>query len=115
VEDDDDTQLALVQFFESMGLAADGATTNAQALSLARAQRPDLITTDHNHPGAKGIELIRAVRAAPLLQDVPIILISGNVTKAEEAAAWRAGASEVLPKPFRPEEIVNAVNELLGH
>ena len=54
----------------------DIADTPADALALARARRPDLITTDYRIIGGTGVEAVEAIQAS--LGDIPVVYITGN-------------------------------------
>jgi signal transduction histidine kinase len=78
-----------------------------QALSLARAHRPDLIISDHMMPGLTGVELLRTLRQDEVLGRVPFLLMSAAQPKgAEEADAF-------LAKPMSLEGMEAAITEAL--
>jgi len=88
----------------------DGASC---ALAAARFTRPDLVVTDVAMPEMDGIELCRQIRAEPTTRDVPILVVSGDLS-AEGAAAWEAGCDAVLAKPCSRALLVTTVRRLLG-
>jgi DNA-binding NarL/FixJ family response regulator len=89
--------------------AADG----QEALTQARAQRPDVILMDVRMPGTDGVEATRAVMKEGLTaqNDQPIGIIILTTYDIDEAvyAALRAGASGFLLKDAAPSEIVGAI------
>jgi CheY-like chemotaxis protein len=77
--------------------------------------RPDVVVTDLIMPNREGIETIRAMRAFD--PSVPIIAMSGNAGAKFMnflKVAKLSGAIMTLEKPFRPEELVDAVKSVLG-
>ena len=112
---DDEPLLAelAVQRLTELGyvaLAYTSSRTALQALFDAPA-RVDLVLTDENMPELSGSELVAAIRARPL--DVPVIMMSGNVTAALQERARAAGVCELLSKPLREVSIAAALARCL--
>src|SRR5205807_7464532 len=75
--------------------ASDGADGLRQSLAL----QPDLILSDLLMPKMTGLELLRAVRDQPELQDVPFLLLTGQADDRVRVKALRDGAADYLIKP----------------
>lgn len=75
---------------------------------------PDLVLCDLVMPDIDGYEFCHSVRENPMLRRVPVILMSGLVDDVVRARAREIGAAAVLPKPFKPEELVGLIEEVLG-
>ena len=88
--------------------AADG----REVLSVARDVRPDLIVLDVMLPGLSGIEVLDALRADDELRSMPVVIITA--WSHTEVDAWTAGADRFVSKPFDPDDLSNAVEELLA-
>ncbi len=97
VDDDPDSLALLRSALGSLPVtlvcAADGDT----ALALARAQVPALIVLDIYLPGRDGWDVLRTVRADPLLAAVPVIIASSEDDPAE---GYRLGMNDYLVKPL---------------
>jgi len=78
-----------------------------EALSLARAQKPDLIVSDIMMPQMSGTDLLQALRADPQLSSIPVILVSAVVPQqtAEKANAF-------IRKPFDVEKLEQVVRQV---
>ena len=89
--------------------AADG----AQALDLLRTTWIDLVLLDINMPVMNGEQFLQALRADPSLAGQPVIVVSteSSKTRIERLRALGAG---VIHKPFRPEELIRAVDARTG-
>lgn len=74
------------------------------ALQIARAEHPTLILLDWRLPKRDGLEVCRILRAEsdPLLRDVPVVLLTAQTRPEDIAAAFAAGATDYLTKPFKP-------------
>ena len=88
--------------------AADG----AEALRLLFQERPDVLLLDVVMPIIDGLAVCRAVRAEPKFDQLGIVIISANAG-ADDALS--AGADLHLAKPFRPLELLSAIDEAVVH
>lgn len=88
--------------------AADG----TEALALARDEHPDLIVLDVMLPGLSGIEVLEALRIDDELSDMRVVVITA--WSHAEIDAQVAGADRFVSKPFDPDDLSAAVEELLG-
>ncbi|MEQ2007228.1 MAG: response regulator [Limisphaerales bacterium] len=71
----------------------------AHALTTAREFKPDLILLDVIMPGVDGGELARRIKADPVFGQVPVIFLTGTVTKREAAEGAVTAGYPLLPKP----------------
>ncbi len=83
------------------------------ARDIALASPPDLVISDVRMPGIDGIELLRALRAATVTHDVPVILVSARAGERETIAGLEAGADDFLIKPFSGRELMVRVQARL--
>jgi CheY-like chemotaxis protein len=91
-----------------VGEAGDG----EEALRMLVAERWDVAILDVSMPLLDGLSVCRAARAEPSLAHLGIIIVSANV-RVEEALG--AGADRHLPKPFRPLELLAAIDEVVAN
>jgi len=83
-----------------------------QSLELARLMRPDVMILDMMMPRLSGLEVLNAVRQDERLTDTRVIVLTAQPETREHAL--RGGADIVMVKPFEPEEIASAVEEVLA-
>src|SRR2546425_9808084 len=84
--------------------AADG----AEALALARAERPDLVITDIVMPTMDGYEFVQRLRADPTIAQTPVIFYTATYRDSEaKRLALSCGVPFVLSKPSQPEKILS--------
>jgi CheY-like chemotaxis protein len=83
-----------------------------RALALARELHPDLIVLDLMLPGMSGIEVLDVLKSDPELASVPVIVVTA--WSHAETNALVAGADRFVPKPFDPQALETAVEELLA-
>jgi CheY-like chemotaxis protein len=85
------------------------ARDGADALVIARAERPDLVLSDLRLPGLDGLGLCRAFRLEAGLRDTPVILFTSEGDRETLRRCREAGARDVLMKPIGPRDLHVAV------
>lgn len=91
---------------EICGLASDG----ARAVELAREQKPDMVTMDLTMPNMDGEASIEAL--VSMLPNVRILVVSALADRVSALRAIMKGAHGFVLKPFRDQDIKNALLEL---
>jgi len=109
--DDDPSLRELVRAVLGPGYRFVEAADGAEALGLAREDRPDLIVLDVMLPGLSGIEVLEELRTDEGLKEIPVVVITA--WSHAELDAQVAGADRFVSKPFDPDELSDAVEELL--
>ncbi len=111
VDDDQSVREALDSLIRSIGLRVE---TFASAQDFLRHQRPDAaacLVLDVRLPGRSGLDLQRDLAIAG--EQMPIIFISGHGDIPMTVRAMKAGAAEFLPKPFRQQDLLDAIWQAL--
>ena len=88
---------------------ADGIT----ALNTIKNNPPDLVLSDVMMPEMDGFELLRSLRAEPLTQEIPIILLSARAGEESRIEGLEAGADDYLIKPFSTRELLARIEATL--
>jgi len=83
-----------------------------RGLRKALEEKPDLVITDMRMPKMNGDEMIRALREAG--HNIPVILTTFHGSESTAIAAFRAGATDYLIKPFTVDEMMAAVERALA-
>jgi CheY-like chemotaxis protein len=104
---------ALRDVLETAGAHVNVANNARAAETLFRRLVPDLVILDVMMAGMCGPELIGSLRAIMGGEHVPIVVASALVLKADRDAAFRAGASAYLSKPFNSKELRAMVRRFL--
>jgi len=108
VEDNDEVGEFAEHLLVELGHRVRRVRSGEQALRLAETEPFDAVFTDVVMPGMSGLEL--ASRLAALKPDLPIILTTGY---SDEIAKSGAGGRPVLLKPYRPETLAAAIDQVL--
>ena len=107
VDDDLSVREALSSLIRSVGLRVE---TFASAREFLQFQRPDAsacLVLDVRMPGLSGLELQRELSQAG--RGIPIIFITGHGDIPMTVRAMKAGAVDFLPKPFRDQDLLDAI------
>ena len=112
--DDDEDILSLVSLrLERAGFDVATASDGEAAVEIARERRPALAVLDVMMPRRTGYEVLSELRSDEALREIKVILLSARVQESDVARGLEAGADAYLAKPFRAQELVAKVNELL--
>jgi two-component system phosphate regulon response regulator PhoB len=87
--------------------------TGERALSLARAQTPDLVVLDLMLPGMDGLEVCRRLKADPKTAQLPIVILTAKGEESDVVAGLEVGAEDYVTKPFSGKVLVARVRRLL--
>lgn len=113
--DDSPTVLAVfAKIFKSAGCMVLGAADAEQGISIAQAERPDLIFLDIVLPRMNGFAALRYLRKTPTTKLIPTIMMSGNEQATEEFYAKKIGADDFLAKPCSRAHIFNSLEALVS-
>jgi len=103
----------LTRYLQATAVKVTGANTGAEALTASRASRFDAIVTELNFDnGERGEQIIVRIRETGFRG--PIIVTSAENNTERIAAAWAAGASAVLAKPFTRERLFSTLASVLS-
>jgi FixJ family two-component response regulator len=112
VDDDPSIRDALTSLIRSVGLHVE---TFGSAQAFLRHPRPDAsgcLVLDVRLPGLSGLDLQRELAAAEMT--MPIIFITGHGDIPMTVQAMKAGAVEFLTKPFRDQELLDAIAQAIA-
>lgn len=114
IVDDDPAFAAMVgEALSRAGFESLHVTTGAEAIELARRERPTAVLLDVLLPGATGYEICRELRDEHGEQ-LPIVFVSGERTEAaDKVAGLLVGGDDYLVKPFDPDELIARVRRLV--
>lgn len=71
-----------------------------QALDVVIKRRPDIILSDINMPEMDGFEFLSRLKENPEFKDIPVILITSEITSEMESKGFEMGAADFIIKPF---------------
>jgi FixJ family two-component response regulator len=113
VDDDDSLRNSLDNLIRSVGFRAQGFPSAEAFLSSNQVHDTACLILDVRLPGMNGLELQRRIVAANWR--IPVIFITSHADGDARARALEAGAVDYLYKPFREEQLLNAIDTALKH
>ncbi|HKE61470.1 MAG TPA: response regulator transcription factor [Nitrospira sp.] len=111
VDDDLSVREALGSLIRSAGLKVETFASAQEFLARPRADVPSCLVLDVRLPGLSGLELQK--RMAEVNIEIPIIFITGHGDVPTTVQAMKAGAVEFLTKPFRDEDLLEAIQQAI--
>jgi FixJ family two-component response regulator len=112
VDDDESVRDAVRRLIASIGLRVETFGSTREFLSAKRGDAPACLVLDVRLPDVSGIEFQRDLAAANF--HIPIIFITGHADIPMTVRAMKAGAVEFLTKPFRGQELLDAIQEAIA-
>jgi CheY-like chemotaxis protein len=114
VIDDHEETIRVVKFIlEQRGYEVISANSGGAGLSVAKADKPNLILLDVMMPDINGVDVCRQLRADSNFDDVPIIMFTAKDQVDDKWAGFEAGADDYLTKPTDPDELDRRIQVLL--
>lgn len=111
VEDDGVALDLLEEILKRDGFLVSVAQTYEEALQRLLSDRISLILTDLKMPGKTGMDLLKTVK--DLYPDLPVILLTAFGDEHLWVEALSSGAVDLIPKPFKKQEILEVVKRTL--
>jgi FixJ family two-component response regulator len=111
IDDEDLVRAAIQGMLKSVGFQAETFATTQQFLCRKRPDGPSCLVLDVKLPGMSGLDFQGELAAAGI--HIPIIFITGYGDIPMTVKAMKSGAVEFLTKPFRDEDLLNAIYQAL--
>lgn len=107
VDDDPDIRDSLCSLLRSVGLQVKALGSLPEFLEFSDAEGPTCLVLDVRLPGRSGLDFQRELLAADI--HIPIIFITGHGDIRMSVQAMKSGALEFLTKPFRDQDLLDAI------
>src|SRR6266478_9172899 len=111
VDDDDLVRAAIQGMLKSVGLRSETFGTAQEFLGSKRPHGPSCLVLDVRLPGVSGLDFQRELADAGIR--IPIIFITGHGDIPMSVKAMKSGAVEFLTKPFRDQDLLDAIHQAL--
>ena len=109
IDDDPSMRATLADVMRSVGLAVQTFASAQDFLGSKLPDAPACLVLDVRLPGQSGLDLHRTLAESGI--ELPVVFISGNGDVQISVRAMKAGAVDFLAKPFRDQDLLDAVHE----
>lgn len=113
VEDDASIRDIELYALTSTGFEARGFDDGASFWEALQTETPELVLLDVMLPGEDGVSLLKKMKAAPALRDIPVIMATAKGAEYDKILGLDLGADDYLTKPFGVMELVSRVKAVL--
>ena len=111
IDDDPAVRASIEGLLKSVGLRSQSFGMAQEFLTSKRPDGPSCLVLDVRLPGVSGLDFQHELAAAGV--EIPIIFITGHGDIPMTVKAMRSGAVEFLTKPFRDQDLLDAINQAL--
>ena len=111
VDDDASVRRSIQDLLSSVALRSEAFATPKEFLEYKRTDRPGCMILDVRLPGMSGLDFQRVLAEAGV--SLPVIFITGHGDVPMSVQAMKSGAVEFLMKPFRTQELLDAIQQAL--
>ena len=108
VDDDPSVRAALEDLLASVGIAVQAFSSTRDFLAYQRADAPGCLVLDVRMPGQSGMDFHRQMQSLDIY--LPVVFITGHGDIAMGVEAMKNGAIEFLTKPFRDQNLLDAIH-----
>jgi FixJ family two-component response regulator len=111
IDDDSSVRIAIQGLLKSVGLHSESFATTQEFLSRRAADGPSCLVLDVRLPGLSGLDFQHQLADAGM--QIPIIFVTGHADIPMTVKAMKSGAVEFLTKPFRDQDLLDAIQQAL--
>lgn len=110
--DDSATDITNIKgIVEDAGYSVIEANNGAEAVSKAKAEKPDLIFLDILMPEMDGYATCRKLQEDAATKDIPVVFVTSKGQKADRLWAQMQGGQDLIAKPYTPDQIIAKLQE----
>ncbi len=110
IDDEPDVLMLCRMNLERAGHEVLEASNGQDGLDVALRERPDLVVLDLMLPTIDGFAVLDDLASDEATRNVPVILLTAKTHREDRRAAWVAGCSGYMTKPFSPIELVGLID-----
>jgi CheY-like chemotaxis protein len=111
VDDDAINRKLLIKILERKGFKSIEASNGVEALEILKKEPIDIVLLDIVMPVMNGLELLQELRKHPKFVGLPVIILTTDDSKKNEAEVL--GASDFITKPVSPVQVLDKIGEYI--
>jgi FixJ family two-component response regulator len=112
VDDDADVRESLQELLETVGLRSQSFGSAQEFLAVGHGDCPSCLVLDVRLPGISGLDLQHELRKGKI--NIPVVFLTAHADVPMSVKAMKSGAVEFLTKPFRHQDLLDAVQRSLN-
>lgn len=113
VDDEEDIRELVELNLAQEGYRISTCETGEQALTMVRANTPDLIVLDLMLPGIDGLEVCKRLKTDPATRQIPVVMLTAKGEESDIVAGLELGADDYITKPFSGKVLAARVRRVL--
>jgi CheY-like chemotaxis protein len=113
IDDVEDNRDVYAQFLQHQGWRVETAADGEEGLTKAAALKPSAVVLDLGLPKMDGWEVAHRLKSDPVTSGIPVIALTGHVTKEARQRALTAGVDDFIAKPCLPADLVGVIRRHL--
>lgn len=113
IEDEADIREVIEHNLSREGYKVAASPDGEEGLRLVKKNAPDLVLLDLMLPGLDGIEVCRRLKADPMMQGIPVIMVTAKGEESDVVLGLGMGADDYVTKPFSPKALVARIKAVL--
>jgi DNA-binding response OmpR family regulator len=113
-EDNPDIRRLLGKLLALDGHDVDEVVDGESAIAALRKSVPDLVVLDVMMPGKDGLTVLKDMRAEGIRDKTKVMLLTAKASESDWLRGYKAGADGYVSKPFDPEGLIEAIDEILA-
>jgi two-component system phosphate regulon response regulator PhoB len=114
VDDHPDTLALVARALEEDQYTVSKATSGSEALQMIDEHMPDLVVLDYKMTGMDGLAVMKALRAKPETQPLPVLMLTAMTDEPSTRAGFDAGVTDYVTKPFSIPQLTARVRACLA-
>jgi len=111
IDDEEIIRMSCERALQASGFSTASAPGGTEGLAMLEKGKYDVVLLDLKMPDMDGMEVLNKIKSS--WADVHVIMISGYSTVDTAVQALRRGAVNFIQKPFSPDTIISAINEVI--
>lgn len=104
----------MANYLSKAGYSIIKANNGEEAIALATEKKPDGIVTDWMMPKMGGLDVCRKLKKNPETENIPVVACTAKNSDVDRMWAKKQGVKAYVTKPCSPEQLVSAVQEVIG-
>jgi two-component system cell cycle response regulator len=113
VDDSKMVRMIVASTFKPYDCEIVGAADGGEGVEVAIKEQPNLIFLDITMPVLDGLQTLQKIRETPSIAHIPVVMLTAESDGQRLAAADSLNVSGYIPKPFKPEQLIELTSKIV--